>query len=209
VKEGIADPAGIGDTAGRRYTYYEDDGVKRPAPVTVALGIYLDPNVRLESRAALEEDLQGESLRQHFRCPSQPVQGRGLSQKEDGGGWEAPREFSGYVFNEAILGKRDKPYEAPLGRVTKIKRPSEVMLAMDGRPRGEYDDWLMVFDYTPDDTLADWERQIQGGTLGKQSLDPLRHRGRMNVLFVDGHVATITMTPGGLKSVGVSRGVYN
>ena len=91
VKEGIADPAGIGDTAGRRYTYYDDDGIKRPAPVTVALGLYLDPNVRLESRAALEEDLQGESLRQHFRCPSQPVQGRGLSQKEDGGGWEAPR----------------------------------------------------------------------------------------------------------------------
>jgi prepilin-type N-terminal cleavage/methylation domain-containing protein/prepilin-type processing-associated H-X9-DG protein len=208
LKEGLVDPGGIGDTAERRYTYYSEDGFKRPAPVTVALGIYLDAKVRLDSRASLEEDLQGDSLRKHFRCPSQEEQGRGLSQKEDGGGWEAPREYSSYVFNEAILGKRDKPYEVPLGRIGMIKRPSDVMLAMDGRPRSEDDNWLMIFDYGPDDTLADWERQIQQGTLGKQSLDRLRHRGRANVLFADFHVDTIPLTEGAMKRVGVSHGVY-
>jgi prepilin-type processing-associated H-X9-DG protein len=208
LKEGMADSSGIGDTAGRRYTYYNEDGVQRPAPVTVALGLYLDAKVRLDSRASLEEDLQGDSLRKHFRCPSQEEQGRGLSQKEDGGGWEAPREYSSYVFNEAILGKRDKPYEAPLGRVGMIRHASEVMLAMDGRPRSEDDNWLMIFDYGPNDTLADWERQVQQGTLGKQSLDRLRHRGRANVLFVDGHVGSIPLTDGAMKAVGVSRGVY-
>ena len=149
-----------------------------------------------------------DSLRKHFRCPSQEEQGRGLSQKEDGGGWVAPREYSSYIFNEAILGKRDKPYEAPLGRIGMIRHASDVMLAMDGRPRSEDDNWLMIFDYGPDDTLADWERQIQQGTLGKQSLDRLRHRGRANVLFVDGHVDTIPLTEGAMKRVGVSHGVY-
>jgi prepilin-type processing-associated H-X9-DG protein len=66
----------------------------------------------------------------------------------------------------------------------------------------------MIFDFGKDDTLADWERQIQGSNLGKQSLDLLRHRGRANVLFVDGHVDAIPMTPAGMEAVGVSRGVY-
>jgi prepilin-type processing-associated H-X9-DG protein len=66
----------------------------------------------------------------------------------------------------------------------------------------------MIFDFGKDDTLADWERQIQGSNLGKQSLDLLRHRGRANVLFVDGHVDSVPLTPAGMEGVGVSRGVY-
>ena len=66
----------------------------------------------------------------------------------------------------------------------------------------------MVFDFGPDDTLADFNRQIQTTDLGKQSLDLLRHRGRANVLFVDGHVESIQMTEAGMKAVGISKGIY-
>ena len=205
---GVADPQGVGDSAARRYVYYQDGDVQRPVPITVALGTYLDAKVRLDSRDAMEQDMDGEPLRKLFRCPSQPEQLKGLTQKEDGPNWEAPREYSSFIFNEALLGRRDKDYETPVGLLTKVKNASVVMFAMDGRPRSETDDWLMVFDFGPDDTLADFNRQIQGTDLGKQSLDLLRHRGRANVLFVDGHVESVPMTEGGTNQVGVSRGIY-
>jgi prepilin-type processing-associated H-X9-DG protein len=46
------------------------------------------------------------------------------------------------------------------------------------------------------------------GGWGKQTFDHDRHQGTINVLFVDGHAESVLMSPGGLKEVGVSRGVY-
>lgn len=206
-KGGVVDPEGVGDKNQIRYVYYEDAGTRRPAPITVALGHYLGVDVHLDSRDAMARDMEREPLRRRFRCPSQPEQLKGLSQKEEGG-WDAPREYSSYIFNEAVLGKRDKTYETPIGKLVKVKSPASVFFVMDGRPRSETDDWLTVFDYGPNDTLEDFNRQIQEGDLGKQSLDLLRHRGRANVLFLDGHAQSVPLTPGGQREIGVSRGIY-
>src|SRR5687768_13782145 len=38
---GVTDPRGLEDENERRYMYYLDNGIKRPLPITAALGTYL------------------------------------------------------------------------------------------------------------------------------------------------------------------------
>jgi prepilin-type processing-associated H-X9-DG protein len=208
---GIVNPQGLNDQRAEHYVYYDDQGEKRPAPITVALATALGASVRLDSRENLEIDMETEALRKLFHCPMQQRVLTGLSQKEDGPGWEAPREASSYVFNEAILGLRDKsPWrteQSPVGKLVAVRRSSQVMLAMDGRPRNNLkDNWLMVFDKEPDWTLDDFNEFVQQPNVGwgKELLDDARHRFRSNVLFVDGHVESVPLTRPGLKSIRIS-----
>ena len=155
--------------------------------------------------------MESEGVRKYFRCPSQDAQLRGLTQKSSEP-WEAPLDWSSYVFNEAILGLREKTTatQPTLGLATRVKRPTEVMFAMDGRPRDQLkDNWLMVPDKGPQDTLWSFQQMVSAPNTGygKQLLDFLRHRYRANILFMDGHVESIAMTQEGLASVGVSKGV--
>jgi prepilin-type N-terminal cleavage/methylation domain-containing protein/prepilin-type processing-associated H-X9-DG protein len=210
---GIVNPHGLKDDQSRRYIYYDDAGVKRPVPITVALAISLGAEVRLDSRDNLEEDMESDKVRKYFRCPSQELSLRGHTQKSSEP-WEAPRDWSSYVFNEAILGLRDNAGagEAPLGMATRVKLSSEVMFSMDGRPRDQLNDnWLMVPDKGPRDTLWDFQQMVTAPNTGygKDLLDFLRHRYRANVVFMDGHVDGVPMTHGGLDTVGISKGVHN
>lgn len=210
---GVVNPRGLGDERAVRYIYYDDGGIQRPVPITVALAISLGVKVRLDSRQNLEADMQGEAVRRHFKCPSQEAALRGLSQKSSEP-WEAPRDWSSYVFNEAMVGLRERAATTDpiLGKAIRVRQPGIVMFAMDGRPRDqERDNWLMVPDKGPQDTLLDFHRMINEPNTGygKQLLDYLRHRYRANVLFMDGHVQSIPMTREGLDSVGVSKGIRN
>ena len=208
---GIINPRGLGDERRTRYIYYNDNGIQRPVPITVALGMSLGIKVRLDSRAAIEEDMQKEELRKYFRCPSQDESLRGLSQKSSEP-WEGPKDWSSYVFNEMIIGLRERRplNESTLGLATKVKRPTTVMFAMDGRPRNqEMDNWLMVFDKGPEDTLWDFQQlvSVPNTGYGHNLLDFTRHRYRAGVVFMDGHVEPIHMTRNGLDAVGISKGV--
>jgi prepilin-type processing-associated H-X9-DG protein/prepilin-type N-terminal cleavage/methylation domain-containing protein len=232
LPDGVVSPRGLGDERATRYTYYREQGSgasyprmlslipigvevdKRPVPWTVAMAISLGVKVRLDSRENLEEDMQKENLRKLFRCPSQPEPQAGVTQIQPGSSsWQSPLEWSSYIFNEAVLGRRGKDLpHAPMGKVTKIKRPTVVMLAMDGRPRDPIQrDYLLVFERGPEWTLLDFQQLAEDPTIdwcGREALDFLRHRYRANVLFVDGHVEAVAMTRDGLKNVGISRGIY-
>jgi len=207
---GVVNPHGLKDDLVRRYIYYLDAGTQRPVPITVALAISVGVKVRLDSRQNLEQDMQSEGFPKFFKCQSQDVQLRGLSQKSSEP-WEAPRDWSSYVFNEAILGLREKTTatQPTLGLATRVKRPTVVMFAMDGRPRDQLNDnWIMVPDKGTQDTLWTFQQMVSAsGGYGKQLLDFLRHRLRANVVFMDGHVESILMTREGLDSVGISKGV--
>jgi prepilin-type N-terminal cleavage/methylation domain-containing protein/prepilin-type processing-associated H-X9-DG protein len=207
---GVVNPRGLKDDRSKRYLYYRDGAIDRPVPITVALAVSLGVKVRLDSRQNLEADMQSEQIRKYFKCPSQDVQLRGLSQKSSEP-WEAPKDWSSYVFNEAILGLREKAIatQPTLGLATRVKRPTEVMFSMDGRPRDQLkDNWLMVPDKGAQDTLWTFQQMVSGSSgYGKQLLDFLRHRYRTNVVFMDGHAESILMTQGGLDSVGISKGV--
>src|SRR3954468_9849376 len=62
---GVCNPKGLLDEGEKKYAYYNDGGIKRPLPLTVALARYMEVAVRTDSQANLEEDLQSDALRRH------------------------------------------------------------------------------------------------------------------------------------------------
>ena len=169
-------------------------------------------DIRRDSRANLEADLNREDLRDRFRCPSQIEPIRGISQI--GPGWVSPREYSSYVFNEALLGRREflpNRSDPILGNVAKVKRSSQVFLAADGRPRGGLEGEVLVISNMDDhDTLSSFVEHIYWGPeFARGHLDYPRHGYRINVVFLDGHAETLYMTDGGLRAIGVSQGIYD
>lgn len=209
---GVCNSEGLQDLAAVKYDYYTDNGVQRPMPITAALAQYMGQIVR-NDRAELEADLQSQAIRRLFRCPSQNVELLGWTERGDpGGSWTSPLECSSYVFNEAALGRRDgaKIETCPQGLISKVSRTSEVFFAMDGRPRDETSDrCFLAFDYGPNDSIYEFDEHTTKETnLGKQLLDYWRHDAKANVLFLDGHAVTVPMSPGGLQSIGVSKGIY-
>ena len=206
---GIADPVGLDDAAEKKYMYYLDGPTKRPLPITAALGHYLGIPVRTDSRAHLEADLQSESLRKCFRCPSQTDERWGVTQRGDGdeGSWIAPLECSSYAFNEAILGRIETPPERRRARGLQIKAQatSLVLLAMDGRPRDSGNRFLLVFNLAQNDTLYDFS--VQTVSPAGELFDYARHAMKANALFLDGHVEMIGLGPQAMKQVWVSKGL--
>jgi len=210
-----ATPQALHDTAEKNFVYYTDNGIKRPAPITAALAQYLGVKVDLSSRQGLIASLDGDQMKAMFRCPALSAKQdlSGLTQRDDADKWTAPPEFSAYVFNEALVGMRS-PQDTlgnlpPMANLARVRSSSSVMFAMDGRPRNQdTDNWLMAFDKAPTDTLYDFQQNTLEGGWGKQTFDHERHQGTMNVLFVDGHAENISMAPGGLKTVGLSKGLY-
>jgi len=211
---GVCNPHGLSDDNERRYTYYTDNGVRRPAPFTVAIAVSLGTKVRLDSRQGLEQDMQGDAVRKNFRCPSQEEVRNGFTQREDApGNWTAPEDASSYVFNEAILGLRERETwrdPMPLGKLSLVRQPASVLLAMDGCPRDRGKDrWLVFPDVGPEDTIADFMEIVHrpASVWGCEILDYRRHDYRANVLFADGHIATVLLLPADLAAIGISKGV--
>lgn len=211
---GATDPAGLGDRDERRYDYYAEGAVRRPLPLTAALAKAAGVAVGTDSRAAVEAALAGDAVAGRFRCPSQQDPLTGVTQRGGEGGWNAPLEASSYVFNEALLGKRDVKAGRPnpvMGKLSAVRRPAEVFFAMDGRPRNmTNDNFFLAFDLDSRTSFLGFYNvamQPDNG-FGKQTLDFYRHRRRMNVVFCDAHAETLDMTDAALDAIGVSRGIY-
>ena len=206
---GVTNPAGLEDTAERKYMYYVDSGIKRPLPISAALAASLGVEVQTQSREALTADLATERIRRLFRCPDQLTEVSGLTQKGDSSGdWTAPEEVSSYAFNEAMLGRRPDPLTqgCPKGLLTRATNPSQTLLAMDGRIRDPaMAPYFLVFNDTAEETLFDFDQPGPSGG-GGELLDYWRHERRMNVLFLDGHVETLGMDPETYKKIWTSRG---
>jgi prepilin-type processing-associated H-X9-DG protein len=209
---GVLNPAGLGDSEALRFDYYQDGSERRPMPITTAFAQYMGVTIRTDSREHLEEDLQLDKLRTHWRCPSQATDATGWTQKESSG-WTTPEEFTGYAFNEALLGRRQgtpeqgssgKMWNYPMAHITDVKHPSEVFMFIDGRPRNQTDRRCpSVYEYSATDTLYDWQSRS-----GSELFDFFRHRHKINVLFVDGHAETDSMDDGSLQTIGVSKGMF-
>jgi prepilin-type processing-associated H-X9-DG protein/prepilin-type N-terminal cleavage/methylation domain-containing protein len=119
---------------------------------------------------------------------------------------------SDYGLNEGVMGYH---YEARYarnrlaGNVTRVRRSSEVALFTDAKPRKEgalstfpmgWICWTPKLDNAEGATLGDaFEGNARASA--KDMFDVPRHRGRINVGFVDGHVETIPITKGSLDRV--------
>jgi len=106
---------------------------------------------------------------------------------------------SDYAFNEGLMGYNCDPQYSSrrlAGNLAAVRRSSEMVLVTDAKRRGfsnifwVSDPWIC---WTPNlnstgaVTLASALRN-DGRAQDKTSFDLSRHRGRMNVAFVDGHV---------------------
>jgi prepilin-type N-terminal cleavage/methylation domain-containing protein/prepilin-type processing-associated H-X9-DG protein len=206
----VTNPAGMGDAAERKYSYYVDDGIKRPMPMTAALAAALGVELHTNTRQGIEQDLAGESIRRLVRCPNQLVELSGLTQLgDDGGSWHAPLEVSSYAFNEAMLGRRPDPLTSacPKGLLTRATNSAQTLFAMDGRTRDPVaSPYFLVFNDGPDDTLYEFDQTTRAGRNGGELLDYWRHDRRMNVVFLDGHAATLPMEPESFKQLWTTRG---
>ena len=210
-------PEALRDASARRYTYYQEDGIDRPAPFSVALAVALGVPVRLDSRESLEEDMKTEALQKYFRCPSQAEVLPGITNSIKS--WRAPDEWTSYCVNDGLTGTPHNNPQHPRGQLSRVRRPSVVMLLMDGKrryPEGTHLNWLCIppsrMFNDKRSTLADYRRASldpQYDYMGREGLDYLRHDWRANVLFVDGHVETIVLTDEGCREVGLLNGIYD
>jgi prepilin-type N-terminal cleavage/methylation domain-containing protein/prepilin-type processing-associated H-X9-DG protein len=205
VEGGVLNPAGVGDKQEKRYIYFTERGEKRPVPVTAALAITMGLEMRIDNRENLVADLQKESIKRLFRCSSQDPQLQSVGSIGDGSGWDGPPEWSSYVFNEALLGRRNQPYNFPQGHIVQVRHTAEVMMAMDGKPRGAFCVFDMNQNFTEWD-FHDWVILHPGD--GPDVADYTRHAFRTNVLFLDWHVEGIPLTEQGQRSIGISKGIY-
>ena len=202
---GRVNALGVGDPQEQRYIYYVENGEKRPVPTNVALALKAGLKIRTDTRDNLEEDMEKEPLKRMFHCPNQEPQAK-AGWIGDGRGWDAPYGYSSYVFNEAMLARRNQPWDFPMGNMTKIKRTSQVFFAMDGKPRGAF----CVFDMNTQYTMKDFRHHVIAEVPGDgpDVLDYTRHQYRANVLFLDWHVESVPLTEDGLDTIGISKGAY-
>jgi prepilin-type processing-associated H-X9-DG protein/prepilin-type N-terminal cleavage/methylation domain-containing protein len=217
-------PRNVRDADMTKYTWYRNDqGVDLPAPLSAALGRCMNLSVDLTSRARLAACLQEESLIRAFTCPSDSSRPAQASTSACSGGYLGPDEVMSYSFNGSVLSIM-YPGRSPAGRVAGVRRPAEVFLFADAKkgtdPAAAYE--VAHTDDAFNASLWDyWNRgggPLSGGLLA--TFDLKRHRGKMNVLFVDGHVATVSLpntrttqmteaTKDDIDRVGVTRGIEN
>ena len=182
---------------------YTDGGTQRPVPYLAALAPYMGiDNLRYDSRANLEADIQDTEMMRYFACPS--VDQMPLSITLAGGGWIAPQGRTDYAFNEAPLGWWP-PYPRAAGVMSKIGSPSTTMMYGDGLPRTEWGDLFSAwYAYTNDRTLLNAYQTVNAGS--PSVFDFVRHDNRMANVFVDGHTEIIQMDEDGLDSVDLTNG---
>lgn len=209
-----ATPDRLNDSREQKYTYYNEGGTKRPAPLSIVMGSYLVKGVPMDSKSAMESYINNAYNRKSgffklFACPS--VDDVIPGQTQSGNGWSGPREYMTYIFNEAFLGFRESGKgETPRGNTAKVRNASTVFLFADGLPRHRNPGgWLTV----PEDGNWDWTlynywvaHQNENDAGRYNNFDTKRHRGRINVIFVDCHGETVSM-PYGLRSVNFTRGL--
>ncbi len=206
-----ASPEDVHDPERVRYTYYEPPhGAPFLASFHGAVGMIFGnrgglDEFEFDAQVAAENDPNG--FLRMFYCPSD------LSRPEEmtyawvyyarGAGWYLRQS---YVVNEAFLGWDDST-KRRRGNIHQIKRPSEVMLAMDGRPGAASRkigsmSFATVVNYWPTGpvTLANALRgPVRGGD--RENFDHTRHRKRVNVSFLDGHAEPLPIEEGKLRGV--------
>ena len=189
----------LDDPSERRYLWYDDAGLRRPAPMQAALSKYLgNKNVRTDSADHLLADVDQGIVRRIFTCPAQldPLPGIMIA----GAGWTAPLIRSSYGYNEGLMGLNYGTPRRLAGNLARVGHASETVFLTDAVPRGGDDPFIAWYpSNTGRCTLADCHVHFNGAGLPDQ-FDPLRHPGfRMNVVFCDGHVDSLVINQSDLE----------
>ena len=202
------DASDIADASHVKYDYFTDssNGL-RPMPLTAALAPYLGaPTPREDDSTDLEQDMSVGVTQATFTCPSDPIPDNQTTTSLKGWGrlindnnatsWitgyssyftnseafgfcpERPLHFGAFARRRfySLNGQQSDTSHAALGRLVP---------QLGGT--GTFEFWSH---YSPS-TLADVYNS-NGGS-GPGGFDLLRHNGKTNVLFLDGHVENLTI----------------
>ena len=195
-----ATPADLEDADEKRYVYYDEAGVHRPAPLQAALAPYLGTQVRLDSFDNLQADLDRRvTLQRLFTCPAQENPPPAIMIAGPRMSWIGPTPPCSYAYNEQLLGFNARSDTRYRGRLSRASPSSQIIFMTDGLPRTEFGEGFIAwFSSRPGKaTLADCYTNDNGAyTVGIASqFDPFRHpHQKMNVSFCDGHVEVLTIT---------------
>jgi prepilin-type processing-associated H-X9-DG protein/prepilin-type N-terminal cleavage/methylation domain-containing protein len=208
-------PQGTADLARERYDYDVVTGTTEVILATIqgALAPALGSRKYHPEGAALEDDL----IIRAFTCPSQPTGEYNrvpwtvqiLHPFKPGGWINWSIGFSSYASNEYVLGW-DPATGRLAGKVSRVRQPAATMLMADAlggsinrTPTTTF--YALSFGTFINKTSAPCSLAdaLRGNALAgdPENFDALRHRGRMNILFVDGHAETRTVSAKDLGDV--------
>lgn len=189
-------------------------------PLPAALGYYMGLRHVLDPMFSngLQQKLDSEVFLKHFTCASQD---RDTMRKgyvlADGASSVQPMVRMSYIFNGTVLGRRIAPWgETPAGKLSRIRRPSIVLLFADGNAEASGSMW----GYCVEAAYSTREVLMYNFLFIRSQFDHERHRGKMNVVFVDGHGETVQMPnptrygddpyhPGDFERIGTSLGIFD
>jgi prepilin-type processing-associated H-X9-DG protein/prepilin-type N-terminal cleavage/methylation domain-containing protein len=214
------EPAVLGDTNRLKYSYVFVDtlngtSIKRfaAAPWHGAIASFMGKKGALLAENNIENRAQetgdGDYLR-YFLCPADVARSADAPESyisRAGGFWWTIQQS--YVVNEAVFGINDT-FGRLKGQASKVKNTSSTLMLMDGKEAAHHadssDKWVTVFNksrLTPTIariTLADaFVGNSRAGS--PANFDKLRHKGKINILFMDGHAETRVNNANDLASV--------
>jgi prepilin-type N-terminal cleavage/methylation domain-containing protein/prepilin-type processing-associated H-X9-DG protein len=208
---GTACPGGLNDAYQTKYDYYLEYSILRPMPYPGALARYIGAQPpRSDSRANCLADLSapGSIFQTLFTCPSDSQLTTG-STTDDSGGWIGISLTSSYDYNEEALGFGSNigPYCRLHGNINRIPRQSENMFMTDGVGRTTNVDNIKTWpDENPSGVPTAFDTMKYNFETSRGQFDMIRHKGKINVSFFDGHVQTYHITDLDMAHVGLTLG---
>lgn len=201
-------------------------------PLPAAIGPYLGvKGLAFNDWSVLDQQLNDAQYWKMFMCPTGLERDRISADALNGQGTMMtvmvganPSHYwstnSDYAFNEGIFGydyRAQYAHRRFNGKLTRVARPSEVALMCDALPASKVDPmfpsnfqypWLTfapAIDNTMQPTtLADVLANNAKVSPHRARFDAFRHRGKMNVVFADGHCEAVTINAAALQNVYVS-----
>ena len=195
------------------------------APITLALGKEMGfKDILLTTNAAAEplaDDPKG--LYRNFLCPSQADSIADIQptkpnlyyvvQASTTGGAGIGTSYiarQSYIYNEYVLGYDDS-YARLRGHATKVRQPASTMFAADGLSSSYFTGragdakasvpTLYNLITRAPVTVADAFVSRAGYAGDATCFDKVRHQGKINVAFCDGHVETRSLTSNDLRPI--------
>ena len=205
----VDDPPTLGDSAMRRYVYYDNGGGHLcVTALPAALAPYLTGQpVRSDSWQNVDADIQAYgTLQDAFLCPTDhQTTDRTYSAPRwinNYGGGTFLNGWSSYGINAEVFAWTDAGtggttgHSRLRGQISGVPDSVDTMLMCDSNAAIEI--WVLG----PQLSLGDVYLGT-GGTVGSGVFDLVRHRGSMNILYVDGHVENCAiLSTGATKAKG-------
>ncbi|MFI4861231.1 MAG: type II secretion system protein [Phycisphaerales bacterium JB063] len=182
-------------------------GDGRPLPLPAVLSDYMNLGMDTSTGLAVQNQQQDIDFMEPFLCPLQdevPIVGQYLEFVAGSTGMAARGAIS-FGFNEALFGNRSGSLRVA-GNTSRVTDASSTMLFGDAQPRDGQNltpGWVTYPNEEGpggfDDTLNDLYESSY------TVFDLERHRGNMNLTFLDGH--GVTQNPDAFEDVYLSKGM--